>query len=387
VAFTITTVGNSSTLEGTSGQDVGALTTNISTVNAFGDDDVLTAGAATALNNSFIGMGEGDDDVTLNLATNSSEIQTGKGRDDLILGALTASTVKAGMGIDNVTITSLTSSFAATGKGADVVTIGTVGSTAANVTASSEVKLGRANDQLVVNGNVSVTSNILAGSGADSVNIVGSVITSSAVFGGEDNDTITVTGAGDNTGALYGGGGDDTITATSTTTTANNGYTFYGEAGDDTITGTSSNDTIFGGSDDDTINGGAGVDTISGGTGSNEFDFTANGTARTTVSDVITDWQSGTDNVIDYSIGLVKGTDANIDNAGFITATTFAAAVTVAQGMAGGAGASAIWNDGASTFLFIDDAAGALVDIIQMNNLVATNYTIDGNGDVVAFIA
>jgi len=64
----------------------------------------------------------------------------------------------------------------------------------------------------------------------------------------------------------------------------------YGENGADTLWASTGNDQLFGGFDDDRLFGGAGNDTLSGGPGRDQFVF-----FPSEGSDVVTDFQNGTD--------------------------------------------------------------------------------------------
>ena len=100
---------------------------------------------------------------------------------------------------------------------------------------------------------------------------------------------------------LKGGGGDDTLTGAVGDDMLHGGAggdTLNGDAGDDMLSGGAGDDTINGGANDDTINGGAGDDDLSGGGGSNTFVFNPDDGAG---SDIILDWEDGTNNRIDLS--------------------------------------------------------------------------------------
>ena len=71
-----------------------------------------------------------------------------------------------------------------------------------------------------------------------------------------------------------------------------------GGAGADMVHGGAGGDTIDGGTEDDVINGGVGDDDLSGGAGSNTFVFSPDDGAG---SDIILDWEDGTNNRIDLS--------------------------------------------------------------------------------------
>jgi Ca2+-binding RTX toxin-like protein len=91
--------------------------------------------------------------------------------------------------------------------------------------------------------------------------------------------------------------------------------------GADTITGGAGNDTITAGG------GGTGHDVISGGGGSDTFVFAAGASAANlNTAEVITDWNSGDS----LKIGAL-GAGAGIYHADTLTASSFGAAITVAD--------------------------------------------------------
>lgn len=124
--------------------------------------------------------------------------------------------------------------------------------------------------------------------------------------GNAGNDTLV--GAGGNDGlkgddgndSLVGGAGNDTI---------------YGGNGNDRIRGDAGDDRLIGGAGNDKISGGLGRDVMTGGAGADAFIFASapeigNGTTR----DIITDFQSGED---DIDLRAVQSGGGFIGNAAF----------------------------------------------------------------------
>jgi len=354
LAFTISTVAGVTTITGTDNPDVGSFNQVNVALQAFASDDV----------------------VTLTGAQSGADIKMGDGVDILTAPAFAASSVKLNKGADLFNGVSANAGVLAGGKGRD--TINFTGS----LTNFATVKLGK---------------------GADNLNIAGNANSGGVqVFGGAGNDTISA-GVADNatSNAIYGGDGNDNITA-------NGSWAVYGEDGDDNITGgAGAQNAIFGGAGDDTINGGGGNanDQLSGGAGANTFVFgTPQINSNGNVSDTILDWSQGTGNTIDYTNSLTKyanvsagstgGAGVTINANGAITgAATFAAAdaafsVLTTQGATTGgiANGTAVWSDGTNTFLFVQDSPVGqnAYDIVQVNNINATNFAISG-GNITAF--
>lgn len=362
MAFTITTVNGSQTLEGTSGVDTASLTAASSyTLNAYESDDLVTVNTGLTVAGSF-SFGNGNDqywDSTTASTYSAVTFGFGQGSDTFFYNAALG---------DGVVIQG--------GQGIDTITTGAFGATA---NAFSAIRGGKGSD-IIQTGNITGNSAIYGGNGDDNIRS-GGLISNSNIYGGSGADSITVGAGGDGSGQVFGGDGLDTILSTADAA----GLTIFGDAGNDVIRAGSATDVIYGGAGDDSINAGGGVDQISGGAGTNTFIFTAGTGTPTAATDVITDWQSGTDNVIDYSVALTKLVGAGINNAGFITnVTTLGNAVTAFNAIDTTAGQSAIWNDGSNSYLIIGDGSDA-ADIIQLSALVATNYTINAAGDVTAF--
>jgi len=360
LAFTITTVGGLTTLEGTSGVDTATAVqlAGFATIQAqaFESADFIQLGVAQ--NGSTFLMGEGDDTFQdTGFAETLTEVKGGQGDDVLnFSGALTLSQVRGGKGIDVITSTGPMSNNSSMngGKGADILSA------------------------LFVQTNSSVNG----GDGNDGITVV-TLITGSTISGGAGNDLIGVT-TSDNTTTIFGGDGNDGITM--------GGFgNAFGDAGDDTITGGAGANSISGGTGNDVITGNGDIDLLSGGTGANTFIFATPAIAAPTfATDVITDWRSGDGNKIDYANALNKLTNTapnlgvSINGAGILSGAANLGGAAAYFDSVDTANSTAIWNNGSSAFLFVSNGTANAYDIIQLNNLNATGFTIDASGNISA---
>ena len=137
------------------------------------------------------------------------------------------------------------------------------------------------------------------------------------VVGGDGNDTITGSSC-PTYNHLYGGAGDDVISGT------NNGNGLYGGTGSDTLTGGSGGDDFFFMASDNFD----GVDTIT------NFDASEGDTID--ISDLLSGYNHGTDDIDDFVAFVVSGGDVRIeiDVDGTGTDAAFAAVVIVTGGAA-----------------------------------------------------
>lgn len=135
------------------------------------------------------------------------------------------------------------------------------------------------------------------------------------LFGTSGDDTLTDTVGAD---WISGRGGDDTLKGKSGKDTifgGNGKDTLFGGGGRDKLYGGGGNDVIYGGSHNDKISGNGGKDTLTGGSGADTFIFKKASDSTTSKSDIITDFESGSDK-LDFS-GLSGGTLTYIDTAAF----------------------------------------------------------------------
>lgn len=249
---------------------------------------------------------------------------------------------------------------------------------------------------------------IIGGLGEDTLLVSDGV--TNIVRGGGANDVITALGGGAFAQNFFGDAGNDSITG------SGGADLIEGGTGLDLLTGAAGNDTIRGGDDNDTIVGGAGADSMTGGTGADTFQIgAADGlTPSSTVFDIITDYQTGSD-VIDFATavtiqanassgGATSGAAAIVSAAGLATfnaaTTTLAAKIAsvVRAVEVGGAtsGESVVFTDGGNTYLFISDATangGIVADgvvtandqLIQLVGITATTgITLNAGADIIA---
>ena len=172
-----------------------------------------------------------------------------------------------------------------------------------------------------------------------------------------------------------------------------------------TVTGEAGNNIITGGSKADVINGGAGQDTLTGGAGADDFTFTAGanvtgGTPSASVFDIITDFNTGSDE-IDFSAALTVETatataavgTASINSEGFASFhsadDTLAEKITAVEaGIVTGTESSgdfALFTHGSDTYLFIHDGTSGLANtdaLIQLKGVTGLSNTTLVSGDL-----
>ena len=250
--------------------------------NAGGDDFFSVANVVTFANSTLLG-GQDDDIFEIDVLSNSI-VNGNKGGDTIDVGASSASTIRGGQDNDKLCIDTISNSVANGNKGNDIISIDT--------TLNSSIFGGEGNDQIFLNGDINnpftdISSTIINGNTGDDLITLGAA----------------VTGFSDST--VFGGAGDDTITAVAVVATDV----------DLILSGDDGNDDIIGGAGADTIIGGAGADTMTGGTGADTFEFasladTFTGALSGGVTDVITDFTSGTDELDLLIAGTVPITAA-----------------------------------------------------------------------------
>lgn len=125
---------------------------------------------------------------------------------------------------------------------------------------------------------------------------------------GNANDNTLIGGAGND--EMYGNGGNDAI---------------HGGAGADEIYGGDGDDLIHGGAGDDVIDGGAGNDVLYGGGGADVFvwenishgvdtvkDFSVNDNDKLDIRNILTGFNPGTDDILDFVQFTDNGTDTTV---------------------------------------------------------------------------
>jgi hypothetical protein len=224
------------------------------------------------------------------------------------------------------------------------------------------------NDVLTLNSNVGGSVNYLnlGGSAGDRVNWTGG---SAATTVNIDMGAANVAVVGGVVGTAAGDGFAQFVDGAVTTTHDMNQAEIVDLSGltyaSSVVVGTGAAETIFGGAGFDTFTGGAGADTfVFGNTGSN--------TLVQATSDTVTDFVTGTDFL---SLG-VAASGTNFVNVG-AAAANFAAALLAANAAfaadAGGVKEYYVGNDGANTFVFIDNGAdgAAAEQVIVLAGVVA----------------
>ncbi len=215
------------------------LTTNVENLVLSGTD---------ALN----GTGNSSDNVlTGNYLDN---VLIGNNGNDILLGGAGNDTLKGGTGNDTLM----------GGTGNDTYFVDSAGDKVIETTLATDIDTVNSSITYTLGANVEnlmlVGTSALNGIGNSLDNLITGNIASNSLMGDAGNDTIN------------GGGGNDTIT---------------GGAGNDVLDGNSGNDVLVGGLGNDTLTGGVGVD-----------QFLYNVGALSSNKDLITDFTSGTDQLI-----------------------------------------------------------------------------------------
>jgi len=326
----------------TSGTFTIANPTDVSTITVTATGGAVTSGTLT---NSAAGFGTvtvtGSKDVTLSLTT----------------------TVAAGEKIDRYDASGLTGALTAT-----VTNVGNAGD-AGTVMLLGDAASGKTNTVSVLFRDNSVTG----GSGVD------------VITGGTGNDTI------------HGAGGNDTLTLDAGSDSASGGD------GDDTISGAAGNDTILGGAGVDSITGGTGVDSITGGGGADTFVYSTDGSVAGTALDVITDFNSGGSDILDFAAtavllaaetnGATATSDVDTSAGGLISFAaaddTYAEKVTAIQAdtQLDAIASVAFFEDGGNTYVYYAGAATGNTDdqIIQLTGVTGlTTITVTAGNITIA---
>lgn len=259
-------------------------------------------------------------------------------------------------------------------------------------TLASLVSAGTEIINIVANDNATIT--LMTGAAAWTNSTItgdGNVSITTGALAANANTTI-------NAGALTG-----TFTFVGTSTTAN-GYHVTGSATKvDTLTGTTLADILIGGTANDTFNVSvttSGNDILTGGGGNDTFAFAAaalgavpSATNFVTITDYVKAPGVNFDTI--SATALILGVQTAVAGAGVATITggvaTFNAAdTTFAQHLTAveaaiqqtAAGATAIWQEGANSYVFIQ-TAGAGVSagdmLIQLTGVTAGALTVSGN--------
>ena len=290
--------------------------------NASGIQGGFTIANGVVIENAT--SGSGNDTLVGNDANN---VLTGNGGNDLLIGGAGQDTLNGGNNDDTLL----------GGTGADIINAGS---------GNDDVSGGTGNDTIDAGGN---NDTVDGNSGSDVISTSGGINT---IYGSSGHDNIT---GGSGSDTIYGGSGDDEIA---------------GGGGSDNLYGGRGNDEIAGGGGTDAITGGLGQDTMTGGIGSADtFIFNAISDSRANNADVITDFETGLDQI---DLSLI---DANLNaggNQAFIFTAGGAATGTVGQ----------VWveTSGGDSFIYVDQNGDGQEDmgitLLGTTGLTASDFIL-----------
>lgn len=181
------------------------------------------------------------------------------------------------------------------------------------------------------------------------------------------HNVVTLTAQSDNTTFNVTGDHALDLTLLSAATTTGSTVNASSMTGALTVVGTDKADAITGGSGNDTITGGAGVDTVTGGAGKDSFVFaTADiDTTGGAVTDVITDFVSGTDS-LKFAFGA--GSAANyVEAAGAVG--DLATLLTAADGALNGTVDYYVGQVGSDVYVVTDDDGNGYTDVVKLTGV------------------
>ena len=347
------TAGSSMTISGAAASvSIGTLDTDYTTVNAGG----LTAGGLTAVMSATVTTvltgGAGNDVITTGATLTTGSVAAGTGTDRLIVvnsahlntAALGAKytgfevlQVENGVSVDldqisGITAIRINGGAAATGvtnltaTQAGAITVGAVAAGALTIAVKNAANAGQIDTvSLSIDDGLAGVNTLALGTP-----VIGSVeklnlsltdnVTITALTAAPALDTITLTGAGTaniTTGAIStinftinGSAMTGGLTVTAAAFTVN-GVAVTGGSAVDNLTGSGQADTLNGGAGADTLTGGLGADTLTGGAGADIFAFATNGSVAGTSMDVITDFNTGGSDVLQFgATGILRAADA-----------------------------------------------------------------------------
>ena len=308
MAYTTTTLGNSATLVGTSGNDTGAsaVTSDIQVSSKEGTDTLTLTGGVSS---GSVGMGGGIDTVAITTAvTDKLSVTLGDAADNFSSAVVDTNLTVGGQGgADTFILDALaTTSRYGGGQGADIFKgTGDGGNLGANstITGGSEVDtIGISTSGMVLGAGAFINGNI----GNDLIYVNNAA--AATVRGGSENDTITV----------QAGGADAS--------------SFYGDKGNDTITDLTGDSSLFGGDGNDTLTGGEGADHLIGGAGSDSFSVAdthnaANAVELTRIRDFAV---ADSDKILGFGItDIEQGTITDLVSAGDATSIAASEAISL----------------------------------------------------------
>ena len=261
MAFTTVRSASGVDFIGTPGVDVGIIfdeTGNV-TLSGLGDADIIQVNNSTLIQRtSSLNGGDGADRITfVGTSISDSSINGNKGADIISLA------------------NSVSNSFVGGGEGSDNI----YGSGGEQYLAS-KIEGGAGSDTISLSASLALAT-VNGGDGNDTIrlliNTFISSLANSSINGNAGNDIIEFDPITNNitlsgTNFIGGGAGDDTINVAGITTdnslaAFSKGFDLTGGSGNDIINGSRENDTIWGNADNDTIQGNQGKDTIYAGAG------------------------------------------------------------------------------------------------------------------------
>lgn len=304
-------------IEGTSRDDTLTAGSRPARILGFGGDDMLTG---SEYDNVILG-GTGND--TLHGGAGNDTLHGGAG-DDMLYGGAGDDRLLGGQGNDTL-MGGAGNDMLVAGPGRNLLNGGEGNDTLRGGIGHDTLYGGGGNDRIIAGagddwadggpgddliymgpGNDWVTG----GTGDDTIR---GGIGNDTIYGGEGDDLLYGDPGND---LIYGGTGNDTIYG------GRGNDILYGEQGDDVIYGNQGNDTLYGGigndylvggpgnnlldggPGNDTLIGGPGADTLTGGMGADLFVFNQIGDSPANAPDVITDFQSGIDQIDLSRMGL-----------------------------------------------------------------------------------
>lgn len=297
-------------------------------------DDVITGDG----NDNNISGGAGDDRIV------------GSAGNDVLDGGAGANTIDYSGETASVNVNLTTNSATGAGIGTDSITNFSVvrlgsGDDTATGTGSADTFYDGAGDDNISGGNgddifyAGAGDDVLSGQGGDdwiyftdvTADVTVNLATSSAFSTETGTDTIS------SFSRVFTGSGDDNITGCGCSNIINSG------AGDDIIDAAGGVDTIYSGSGADTITGGSGADAFmflaADGLGDVDTitDFNAGAGDTIDISDVLTGYTDGVDDIHDFVFFVVNGGDmevhVDIDGTDTDYATTALAIITGGSGL------------------------------------------------------
>ncbi|MBW8911056.1 MAG: hypothetical protein JF564_04015, partial [Sphingomonas sp.] len=249
------------------------------------------------------------------------------------------------------------------------------GTGAANLTgnAANNLLVGAAGPNTLVGSDGNDTLD--GGEGSDQLN------------GGAGDDVYIVDGPGDLVVENISAGSDTIRTAMvnfSLASAPNVENLAFDGSGNASLTGSAGANLLSGGTGDDLLIGGGGRDTVTGNAGADRF-FFARGDAVYAMpgyaSDIITDYDHGSDS-LSLVGGIGRGAGDVLHAAQGVTLTSVADAFSYAQALLDvhdGAQDVAVLNVGADSYLFYNDAGGAMINSIIKLAGIADASIIDGS--------